>query len=52
MDTCEGHRGYTRLNVQIPFTKTAPARRDELMKRTEVLRVTETETTTLEAVED
>jgi hypothetical protein len=48
----EGHRGYTRLNVQIPFTKTAPARRDELMKRTEVLRVTETETTTLEAVED
>lgn len=48
----EGHRGYTRFGFQIPFTKTAPANMDELMKRTEVLRVTETEATTIEGVED
>jgi hypothetical protein len=38
----EGHRGYTRLGIQIPLTKTSPANGDELMKRTEVLRVDET----------
>jgi uncharacterized C2H2 Zn-finger protein len=35
----EKHRGYTRFNIQIPFTKTSPANVDELMKYTEVLRV-------------
>lgn len=35
----EGHRGYTRLNIQVPFTKTAMANYDELMQRTEILRV-------------
>jgi len=34
----EGHRGYTRLGIQVPFTKTSPGRFDELMESTEVLR--------------
>lgn len=38
----ETHRGYTRFGIQIPFTKTAMANFDELMERTEVLRVDET----------
>lgn len=48
----ERHRGYTRLGIQLPFTKTAPANVDELMKRTEVLRVDETSTISLEEVEE
>lgn len=47
----EGHRGYTRLNIQVPFTKTAMANADRLMKYTEVLRVEETEPISLDAVE-
>jgi len=47
----EKHRGYTRLGIQIPFTKTAIGNADELMNRTEVLRVTDTVETTLEEVE-
>lgn len=39
----ERHRGYTRFNIGVPFTKTAPGNVDELMKRTEVLRVTDLE---------
>jgi len=35
----EGHRGYTRLGIQVPFTRTAPGRFDELMRFTEVYRV-------------
>lgn len=47
----EGHRGYTRFNIQIPFTKTAMANVDELMKRTEILRVTETNEIEIEEVD-
>jgi hypothetical protein len=47
----ERHRGYTRLNIQVPFTKTAMANMDELMQRTEVLRVRQTESISLEEVE-
>lgn len=47
----EGHRGYTRFNIQIPFTQTAMANVDRLMERTEVLRVTETEQIPLDMVE-
>jgi len=38
----ERHRGYTRFNIGVPFTKTAPGNVDELMKRTKILRVDET----------
>ncbi len=47
----ETHRGYTRLGIQIPFTKTAMANVDELMKLTEVIRVDATEEIALEEVE-
>ena len=47
----EGHRGYTRLGIQVPFTTTAVANGDELMKRTEVLRVDETAAISLAEVE-
>ena len=47
----EKHRGYTRFNIQVPFTKTAMANGDELMKRTQVLRVTEVEEIALNEVE-
>ena len=47
----EVHRGYTRLGIQIPFTKTAMANVDELMKLTEVVRVEETSETSLSEVE-
>jgi len=33
----EQHRGYTRWNIQLPFTRTSPANVDELMKQTNVL---------------
>jgi len=48
---CETHRGYTRFNIQIPFTKTSMADFDELMKYTEVLRVEETTEISLSEVE-
>jgi hypothetical protein len=47
----ERHRGYTRFNIPLPFTKTSPAKVDELMERTEVLRVTDTEEIPLDEVE-
>jgi len=47
----ESHRGYTRFNIQFPLTKTAPANVDELMKRTKVVRVTDTEEISLKEVE-
>jgi len=48
----EKHRGYTRFNIQIPFTKTAMANVDELMQRTEVLRVTDADEIGLDEVSD
>ena len=47
----EGHRGYTRFGIQVPLTKTSMGRFDELMRRTEVLRVEETSVISLEDVE-
>ena len=48
---CETHRGYTRFNIQIPFTRTSMANVDELMELTEVLRVDETTEISLSEVE-
>lgn len=47
----EGHRGYTRFGIQLPFTKTAVANVDELMQYTEVLAVETAEPITLDKVE-
>ena len=47
----ETHRGYTRLGIQLPFTKTWFGNEFELMKRTEILRVTETESMSLAEVD-
>ena len=47
----EGHRGYTRLGIQVPLTHTSPGEFDELMKRTEVLRVDATSEVPLEMVD-
>lgn len=48
----ERHRGYTRFNIQVPFTKTSLANFEELMEYTEVLRVDETSEVSLEEVDD
>jgi len=48
----EQHRGYTRFNIQLPFTSTAMANADELMDRTEVVRVTGTEDISLDQVDE
>ena len=37
----EGHRGYTRFGIQLPFTKTSPGEFDRLMDYTDVVRVEE-----------
>lgn len=47
----ETHRGYTRFGIQLPFTSTSPGKADELMERTEVLRVEETSEISLAGVE-
>jgi|APHM01.1.fsa_nt_gi hypothetical protein len=47
----ETHRGCSRFNIKLPFTKTAIADTDQLMKYTEIVRVTDTKQTTLEQVE-
>lgn len=47
----EKHRGYTRYNIQIPFTKTAMANGERLKELTEVLRVDETTEIGLNEVE-
>jgi hypothetical protein len=47
----ETHRGYTRFNIQIPFTATAFANVDRLMEYTDVLRVTDTEAVALADVD-
>jgi hypothetical protein len=39
----ERHRGYGRFNIQVPFTKTSQGRFGELMKLTEVLRISDPE---------
>lgn len=46
----ETHRGYTRFGIQVPFTKTALANVDELMKLTEVVRVADAEEIEVEEV--
>jgi hypothetical protein len=47
----EKHRGFTRFNLQLPFTKTSPGDFKRLMDKTEVLRVTDTVATTLSEVD-
>jgi uncharacterized Zn finger protein len=47
----EKHRGYTRFNIPVPFTKESMANVDELMKRTEVLRVNNTTEIDIKEVE-
>jgi hypothetical protein len=47
----EGHRGYTRFNIQVPFTKTSPANVEELMEYTQVLRVTAVDELAVEAID-
>lgn len=47
----ERHRGYTRFNIQVPFTKTSIGDFDQLMDYTEVLRVDETSEVALEEVD-
>jgi len=46
----ERHRGYTRFNIQVPFTKTSPANVSELMRWTNVVKVTGTEHVSLDDV--
>lgn len=48
---CETHRGYTRFNIQIPFTRTSMGDFDRLMEYTEVLRVEDTTEISLTEVE-
>lgn len=48
---CEKHRGYTRFNIQIPFTRTWFANVEELMELTEVVRVDEVTRISLGQVE-
>jgi len=47
----ESHRGYTRFNIQLPFTKTAVARGEQLMELTNVQRVTGTKEISLSEVD-
>jgi len=47
----ERHRGFTRFNIQIPFTKTSMGNFDELMNWTEALRVEDTAEISLKEVE-
>jgi len=47
----ETHRGYTRFNIQLPFTKTAMANGERLMDLTNVKRVTDTEAISLSEVD-
>lgn len=47
----ERHRGYTRFNIQLPFTQTSPGNLDELNDRTRILRTDETTEITREEVE-
>mgnify|MGYP000721690787 CR=1 FL=1 len=48
----ESHRGYTRFGIQIPFTKTSVANVGELMKLTNVYKVTEKEEIDINEVEE
>lgn len=47
----EGHRGYTRFNISIPFTNTSLGDYETLMAYTEILRVTDTERISREEVD-
>ncbi|WP_222913507.1 hypothetical protein [Natrinema sp. SYSU A 869] len=48
---CEKHRGYTRFNIQLPFTKTSMADFDALMEYTEILCVEQAREISLNEVE-
>jgi len=47
----EGHRGYTRFNIQLPYTKTSPGDFGRLMDYTDVLMVESTSEISLSDVE-
>jgi hypothetical protein len=47
----EGHRGFTRYNISIPFTSTTPGDFEALMGHTEIIRIEETAEITLTEVE-
>ena len=47
----EGHRGYTRLGIQVPLTDTSPGDFEALMKLTEIVAIEETEAVDLQEVE-
>lgn len=47
----EKHRGYTRFNIQIPFTRTMMADFNRLMEYTDVLRVEQATEISLNEVE-
>lgn len=47
----EQHRGYTRFGIQLPIGKTSPGNFEQLMEKTDVLRVTGVEPIELEAVD-
>lgn len=47
----EGHRGYTRFNIPIPFTEESPADYDALMDYTEIVRVEDTAEVSLAEVD-
>lgn len=47
----ERHRGYTPLNIQLPFTDTSPGDFDRLMESTEVVAVEKTRRVELSEVE-
>jgi hypothetical protein len=48
----ERHRGYTRFNIQLPFTRTSPGDFEALMERTEVLVVEDARRADVEEVDD
>jgi hypothetical protein len=48
----ESHRGYTRLGIQVPFTRTSLGDFGELMDRTEVLRVDDSSAVSLSQVDE
>lgn len=48
---CEGHRGYTRFGIQLPFTSTSIGDFEALMELTEIVAVEEVERVEIEAVD-
>lgn len=47
----EGHRGYTRFGIQLPFTSTSMGDYDRLMELTEILRIDEMTEISIEEVD-